>query len=464
MKTEHSSNTLSIRHYLGYALGDFGCCVTFFTMTNFLTRYYITVPMIDTAILAVMTLLWKVWDALSSPVFGMLMDKHFASHKNPKGKFRPWMLRSAPLMAVTAILVFTAPNYVTGASRLVVIFTSYLIYQFFYTMFNIPYGSLLSAMAKTEEERASLSSFRGIGSILGSIVPLVVFPLILSGFEDRLSSGYAASITVCAIIGFVSCFLCYAFTEERRITKGKNSRPVKFTDAIHVIRKNRAFLCMCIHGLCQGAATAITSTMSSYMYSDVYQNLKLMSMGSLILMPFSLMFLFLAPKFTKKLGLNGVIHISLLAGIVSYAGLFGMHLFFAVPLWLHVLLYSMAYGLSGVSGMMQWGLLGETIDYNEYLTEKRTEGTIYGTFNMLRRIGQAIGTSAGVALLGCFGFDGTREALGLVQSDFTLFGIKLLCLFAPALFSVGSYLAFRFLWNITPELRRKMTEHLNAPQ
>jgi len=388
------------------------------------------------------------------------MDKQFATHKNPKGKFRPWMLRSAPLMAITAILVFTAPNYVTGASRLIVIFTTYLIYQFFYTMFNIPYGSLLSAMAKTDEERASLSSFRGIGSILGSIVPLVLFPLILSGFEDRLSTGYTVSITACAAIGFVSCFLCYTFTEERKITKSKNSRPVKLIDALHVIQKNRAFLAMCIHGLCQGAATAITSSMSSYMYSDVYQNLKLMSMGSLILMPFSLMFMFIAPKFTKKTGLNGFIRFSLLAGIIAYAGLFVMHLLFAVPLWLHVLLYSLAYSLSGVSGMMQWGLLSETIDYNEYLTEKRTEGTIYGTFTMLRRIGQAIGTSSGVALLGWFGFDALRSAAGLLQSENTILGIKALCLLAPALFSLGSFLAFRFLWNITPELKMRIAEHL----
>lgn len=457
---KESANALKPRHYLGYALGDFGCCVTFFTMTNFLTRYYITVPMIDTAILAVMTLLWKIWDALSSPVFGMWMDKRFATHKHPKGKFRPWMFRSAPLMAITAILVFTAPNYVTGASRLFVIFTTYLIYQFFYTMFNIPYGSLLSAMAKTDEERANLSSFRGIGSILGSIVPLVLFPLILSGFENRLSTGYTVSITVCAVIGFVSCFLCYAFTEERKITKSKNSRPVKFTDAIHVIQKNRAFLALCIHGLCQGAATSITSAMSSYIYSDVYQNLKLMSMGSLLLMPISLVFLFIAPKFTKKLGLHGFIRRSLLAGIFAYALLFILHLILPVPLWLHVVIYALAYGLSGVSGMMQWGLLGEAIDYNEYLTEKRTEGTIYGTFNMLRRIGQAIGTSAGVALLGWFGFDATKEALGLTQDAFTLFGIKLLCLLVPALFSLGSYLAFRFLWNITPEIKSRMTEHL----
>ena len=455
---KESANTLKPRHYLGYALGDFGCCVTFFTMTNFLTRYYITVPMIDTAILAVMTLLWKIWDALSSPVFGMWMDKHFASHRTARGKFRPWMLRSAPLMAITAILVFTAPNYVTGASRLIVIFTSYLIYQFVYTMFNIPYGSLLSAMAKNDEERASLSSFRGIGSILGSIVPLVLFPLILSGFEDRLSTGYTLSITACAAIGFAACFLCYVFTEERKITKSKNSRPVKFIDAFHVIQKNRAFLALCIHGLCQGAATSITSAMSSYIYSDVYQNLKLMSMGSLLLMPVSLMFLFIVPKATRRFSLQGFIQRSLLAGIVVYTLLFVLHLILPVPLWLHVLLYSFAYGLSGVSGMMQWGLLGETIDYNEYLTEQRTEGTIYGTFNMLRRIGQAVGTSAGVALLGWFGFDGSREALGLIQEPITLFGIKLLCLLAPALFSMGSYLAFRFIWNITPELKARISE------
>jgi GPH family glycoside/pentoside/hexuronide:cation symporter len=372
------------------------------------------------------------------------------------------MLRSAPLMAITAILVFTAPNYVTGASRLIVIFTTYLIYQFFYTMYNIPYGSLLSAMAGNDEERASLSSFRGIGSILGGIVPLVLFPLILSGFEDRLSTGYTVSITACAVTGFAACFLCYVFTEERKIINSKNAGPVKFVDSFHIIQKNRAFLALCIHGLCQGAATSITAAMSSYIYSDVYQNLKLMSMGSLLLMPVSLLFLFLVPGATRRLGLQGFIRRSLLAGIVTYATLFVMHMLFAVPLWLHVLLYALAYGLSGVSGMMQWGLLGETIDYNEYLSGKRTEGTIYGTFNMLRRIGQAVGTSAGVAMLGWFGFDAAKETLGQIQGDFTLFGIKFLCLLAPALFSLGSWLAFRFLWNITPELKAHMAECLKT--
>lgn len=462
MKKEGSANTLTKRHLLGYALGDFGCCVTFFTMSNFLTRYYITVPMIDTALLAIMTLFWEICEAIGCPLFGMLMDKSFAAHKNPKGKFRPWMLRSAPLVAVVAILVFTAPNFATGAAQLIVIFATSLCYQFVYTMYNIPYGSLLSAMAKNEEERASLSSFRGIGSILGSLVPLTIFPLLLSRFEANLAQGYASSITACALIGFVACMLCYFFTEERNHGRRTRTQPVHFTDALRVLKKNRAFLAMCIHGLCQGAATTITTAISSYMYSDIYRNLKLMSLGSLLMMPISLFFSLLVPKCSKKFNLNQLIEFSLLAGISTYGLLFVLHLLFAVPLWLHVLLYSLAYGLSAISGMMQWGLLGEAIDYNEYLTEKRTEGTIYGTFNMLRRVGQAVGASFAAGMLGFIGFDAVRSAEGLAQSEGTIFGIKVLCLLAPALFSFGSYLSFRFIWNITPELRTKMDAYLKS--
>ena len=108
--------------------------------------------------------------------------------------------------------------------------------------------------------------------------------------------------------------------------------------------------------------------------------------------------------------------------------------------------------MANLSNMMQWGMLGESIEYNEYLTGKRTEGSINGTFNMLRRLGQGLGASTGVAILGMIGYDATLA----VQSGGTIFGIKALCLLFPALCAVGSWLVFRFVWNITPELREKM--------
>ena len=100
--------------------------------------------------------------------------------------------------------------------------------------------------------------------------------------------------------------------------------------------------------------------------------------------------------------------------------------------------------------MMQWGLVGTAIDHNEYLLGKRTEGTIYGTFNMLRRLGQAIGASGSVAILGMIGYDAALSNAGIAQGPVTIIGIKVLCILAPAIASLGSWAAFAFVWNITP--------------
>jgi GPH family glycoside/pentoside/hexuronide:cation symporter len=115
-------------------------------------------------------------------------------------------------------------------------------------------------------------------------------------------------------------------------------------------------------------------------------------------------------------------------------------------------------GAIGIGSMMQWGLVSETVNYNAYLTGKRTEGTIFGVFNMLRRVGQAIGSALSVATLGWIGYDVALANSGLQQSSGTLVGMKVLCFLLPAVFILGSWAAFRFLWNITPEVRAQMAK------
>ncbi len=108
-----------------------------------------------------------------------------------------------------------------------------------------------------------------------------------------------------------------------------------------------------------------------------------------------------------------------------------------------------------ISIQMQWGMIGEAIDYNEYLTGKRTEGSIFGTFNLCRRIGRTIGNSASVLALGLIGYN---SAAGAVQSAGTIAGIKVICVLVPGFFLLGSLAAFKYVWNITPEIREKIAE------
>ena len=79
MNYSNRPGPLTARQRIGYALGDFGGCMTFGLMAAFTTRYYINVAMIDTAVIAVMTLFWKFFDALANPFVGVMLDKSFAS-------------------------------------------------------------------------------------------------------------------------------------------------------------------------------------------------------------------------------------------------------------------------------------------------------------------------------------------------------------------------------------------------
>ena len=451
----HTKTPLTRKHCLGYALGDFGGCMTFSLMSAFMTRYYVNVALMDTAVIAVMTLIWKIFDAVSNPVIGVMLDKSFVKRNGNGDKFRPWILKISPLTGLAGILVFTAPGWVEGMSRLVVAFTTYLMYEVFYAMQHIALGGLISAMAKNDAERSDLSSARGIGGMLGAIVPQMAFPAIISLFENNPALGYGMGVTVCAIIGYICCLGCYFFTEERNITQqSAGAPPIQITDILEVFRVNRAFVALCIHGLLSGILMSVGGALSTYMYADVLGSLALMSVGSMVSMPVSLVCMSIVPKLARKIGSQKVLRGSLLIGCGLYVGLFALHITTHIHVWVHIGINALAAGISGLSNMMQWGMLSEAIEYNEYLTGKRTEGSINGTFNMLRRLGQGLGASFGVAMLGMIGYDVAAS----VQTNGTILGIKVLCLLFPAICAIGSWVVFRFVWNITPELKAKMAQ------
>lgn len=444
---------LSMKHKIGYACGDLGGCMTFALMGSIVTRYYTNVLQVNTVVLATMLLVWNVWDAVNDPLMGALMDKVFAKHHGQGGKFRPWLLRSAPCVAITFIIFFTVPTYFKGVTMLVVLFFCKILYEGFYTMFNIPMGSMLSAMADTDGERAALSSARGFGSMIGNIIPMIIMPQLLAKFGDT-SKAFGIGATLCAIVGFVFCMLHYAWTEERHVSvaPSESNDSVKLTDILNVFRVNRPFLALCIHGICICTMQYVSSTLGTYMYGDVLGNIGMMSMASAVSMPLGILALIITPKIADKVGLERMIRICLLTASAIYFVLFGALMVASVPPIAYMLISSIALGLASVSIYMQWGLVGEAIDYNEMITGKRTEGSIYGTFNLTRRIGQTVGNSAAVLALGWIGY----QAGAATQTAGTLTGIKALVVLIPAIFILGSWIAFRFVWNITPDVRAKM--------
>ena len=462
------SEKLTPMHIFGYGCGDAGGVCGLYMVSGFMTRFLQVNLEVNPAILATILLIWNIWDAVNDPLMGTIMDICFAKAKPGADKFRPWILASIPILAIGMVSFFVVPPMLGGGFAMIAsAFILKIVFEGGYTMMNIGMGSLLGNMAKNDSERATLASARGFGSTLGGMVGGMLIPACLAKFGMG-NDGYAKTAIIMAIPMVILVFLHYALTEERnkqpagaaeKTEEEKEAEKFKITDILNIITKNRAFLALVLHSICICAVQALGQGAATYMYADVLKNIGVQSIGSALSTATMVIILLSAPIMTKKWDLVLIIRVCLIAGFISYAGLLAYTLIIPTAN-INPVLYVVWNGISGalvqMSVQMQWGLVAESIDYNEYLTGKRNEGTIYGFFSLSRRIGSTIANSASVLIIAAIGYDAAIANAGGDQADSTIMGIKLMVLGFPLIAALGSWSCFTFIWNINKDVRAKM--------
>ena len=459
-KVKTPSAKLGVRHHIGYGAGDAGGVLMLVTI-SYLERFARTILGIDPLIYAGILIVWNVWDAINDPLVGTFMDFAFTRAKNKANKFRPWILRSIPILAIGLISLFTLPTLFDGLMCIIVMFVSKIVFELGYTIMNIGMGSMLGVMATNDAERASLSSARGFGSTVGGMVGMMVLPQILSKLGET-TMGYAVTGAVAAVLGCILVFMHFGWTEERNAAAQvavkseaeKEAEKVKVTDILQVFKVNRPYLALCVHSICICFVQGIAQGAANYMYADVLGDIGLASFASMISMPVMFGGLIVAPMLAKKFDLVAIIRTMILVGCILLGGLFAYAMVAETMIaMLYIVWSGVGTGLITLSVQLQWGLVGESIDYNEYLTGKRSEGSIYGVFSLTRRIGQTLSGSLAVLMLSWFGY--IADA-GTAQPASAVLGIKMMCILIPAVIAMGSWAAFRFIWDINKEKREKM--------
>ena len=105
-----SENVTAKERWLGYLLGPAGALLLNAVLSTYLNVYYTDVldltHIAGGTFLVIFPIVSKIIDAITNVIMGYIIDR---TH-TPEGKARPWILLSAPLMAVTGILLFTVPT------------------------------------------------------------------------------------------------------------------------------------------------------------------------------------------------------------------------------------------------------------------------------------------------------------------------------------------------------------------
>ena len=213
--------------WLGYLLGPAGALLLNAVLATYLNVYYTDVLKLTTlwggAFLVVFPIISKIIDAITNVIMGYIIDRTHTS----EGKARPWLLLSAPLLAVTGILLFTVPNGSRTVQAVWVMVSYNLFYSFAYTIFNMSHNLMVPLSTRNTTQRGSLSVFNQIATIMMSgILVALVFPMVIMPIIGVDKGKWITLMSILSVLALPLTLLEYYFTKERVTLENQGSSEV----------------------------------------------------------------------------------------------------------------------------------------------------------------------------------------------------------------------------------------------
>ena len=209
---EHGHRAFGMRDCLAYAAGDFGCNMSF-ALKSYMALFWTQVMGLS-AWYALLIVILQVWDAINDPLVGSIVDADRRKYKRNKFLQYIWV-GSIGLIVGGAMCFLPFPTAPTWA-KIIIFMAGYIVWDAFYTVANVPYGSLLSLISSDPADRASLSAWRSIGSIAGNLAPMVILPFLIYNADGSLNGTMVfVAALVMGVIGFILFQLMIRNTEIR---------------------------------------------------------------------------------------------------------------------------------------------------------------------------------------------------------------------------------------------------------
>ena len=466
---------------LAYAAGDLGCNMSF-GLKGTVQTFWLAYMMLETGLLSILLLAVQIWDAVNDPLIGSLIDADRRQYK--MGKFKTYIFIGACGLIVGGAAIFLPFPDAPVVLKAILFIIGYIIWDAAYTTANVPYGSMLSLVTEDSGERAQLSSWRSIGSGIGNILPGIILPMLIwqkvttddgvpvynpeTGVQEQVLLGdrvFWAALLM-GVIGFAAFFFMI-----KKITIRVDENSVKTTDApakFNVISafgnfmKNRPAVGATVAAMGMFLGMQSAQTASTIMFATYFGMAELSGLIQMIGFVPAFAFIPFIKKIVDKFGKKEA---SVAGTLVSVAGGLIMLLFPLFPNKIVSLVFFMIglviFGLGmGVYTCVSWALMADAIDYNEWKTGKREEGTVYSLHSFFRKLAQGIGPSLVLVFMGVLGYISELGTAG--QSAETAYNM---CWLVAGLYFFSAIMMFvglTFIYNLDKKTMAVMQAELDA--
>ena len=356
---------------------------------------------------AYLMLFTRIYDALNDPIMGSLVDRT----RTKWGKCRPYLKWMAFPIAIMTILCFL-PVYDNTAKSFAVISAIYVLWSMVYTVADVPYWGLSTAMTNDTEVRGKMLTVARLACTLGAGIVTVFVPIITSGVTAKYKDENGLLITqysaqnaetlkwtyfICAVVlvavAIPTFFYGFKNTKER-YTATEN--PPSLGHNFSLLFKNRELMLIVLSGILGSARTVYMGAGGLYFAKYALSNEGIYSIMTILVVPGGLIASVLVPWLTSKFGKKNTYIIAHLVGAVT------MFVMLFVGYKSTAALIVCAIGIvilgipQGINNVMTYAMIGDTVDYLEWKTGERAEGICFAMQTLINKIGMAVAAFVGV--------------------------------------------------------------------
>ncbi|MEL7590437.1 MAG: MFS transporter [Anaerolineaceae bacterium] len=434
-----------------YGSGDFG-----YSMNNSIIAALFPIFMMDVvgvtpALAAAALFIGRSWDYINDPLVGYLSDRT----RTRWGRRRPWLLFGALPFALTFVLLWIKPAFITTDIGLLIFFAAaYLIYEASATTVYMPYFALTPELTQDYDERTQLTSFRMLFNIIGGLtaytLPMLVIGSMIPQNADRV-------VLMAVIFGFLAAapYLVVFFSVREKKEYIEQQQP-KLRDALKAVRHNKPFFFAAMIYLCTWIVIILAETNLMFYIKYVLQRPNQSSLIMGVIFISAIIALPLWNWVSKK----GNKRSAYILGVSFWAvTMCGLALFnAATPLWLLLgVCVLMGFGLSAAQ-VLPWAIIPDAIEWDEYQTGERHEGTFYSLITLMGKVANSLAVPLSLLLLEFTGYVSNAAE----QPASALLGIKIVIgpipaalLFAGILFAVFYPLSREKYTEVVSELEKR---------
>ncbi len=372
--------------WLGYLLGPAGALLLNAVLATYLNVYYTDVLKLTGvwggAFLVVFPIVSKVIDAVTNVAMGYIIDRT----RTKEGKARPWLLLSAPLLAVTGVLLFTVPDASETVQAVWVMVSYNLFYSFSYTIFNMSHNLMVPLSTRDTTARGGLSVFNQIATIMMSgILVALVFPMVIMPMVGVDKGKWICLMSALSILALPLTLLEYFFTKERVTLENQTAgeeEAVPFAKQLQTIFMDKYMLLIYAYFLIYTAGSSIKNISLVYFcnyvlgtYNDGFTQTMISAIGGI---PMGIG-IFAVWPLAKRFGKRNVT----LAGFLLYA--VGGVVCWLFPHNMGMMLIGQFIKNTGglPCSYVFMALFADVLDHMEWKTGFRSDGLAMSVYNII---------------------------------------------------------------------------------